>query len=82
VGVSTGGVVGRSTLLTEHQRHAERDGLVSGDQILNLAIKGRDFLGLLSTLPGVIDTRAGSRDDVSAGRHLGRGHRFRLRFTI
>ncbi len=46
---------------------SERSGLVSGDQILNLAIKGRDFLGLLSTLPGIIDTRAGAREVVTTG---------------
>jgi len=49
---------------------SERAGLVSGDQVLNLAIKGRDFLGLLSTLPGVIDTRAGAREVVMTGNVL------------
>ncbi len=49
---------------------SERAGLVSGDQIMNLAIKGRDFLGLLSTLPGVVDTRAGSREVVTTGNVL------------
>ncbi len=49
---------------------SERAGLVSGDQMLNLAIKGRDFLGLLATLPGVVDTRAGSREVVQTGNVL------------
>jgi hypothetical protein len=49
---------------------SERQGLVSGDQILNLAIKGRDFLGLLSTLPGVVDTRAGAREVSTTGNLL------------
>ena len=49
---------------------SERSGLVAGDQILNLAIKGRDFLGLLSTLPGVVDTRAGAREVVMTGNVL------------
>lgn len=49
---------------------SERAGLVSGDQVLNLAIKGRDFLGLLSTLPGVIDTRTGAREVVMTGNVL------------
>ncbi len=49
---------------------SERAGLVSGDQILNVAIKGRDFLGLLSTLPGVVDTRAGAREVVMTGNVL------------
>ncbi len=49
---------------------SERAGLVSGDQILNVAIKGRDFIGLLSTLPGVVDTNAGSREVTMTGNVL------------
>ncbi len=49
---------------------SERAGLVSGDQILNVAIKGRDFLGLVSTLPGVIDTNVGSREVTMTGNVL------------
>ncbi|HWR53455.1 MAG TPA: carboxypeptidase regulatory-like domain-containing protein [Bryobacteraceae bacterium] len=49
---------------------SERAGLVSGDQMQNLAIKGRDFLGLLATLPGIVDTRAGSREVVMTGNVL------------
>ncbi|NWG12241.1 MAG: TonB-dependent receptor [Acidobacteria bacterium] len=49
---------------------SERAGLVSGDQILNVAIKGRDFLGLLSTLPGIIDTNVGSREVTMTGNVL------------
>ena len=52
---------------------AERAGLISGDQVLNLAIKGRDFLGLLSTLPCVIDANVGSREVVMTGK-IGRAH--------
>ena len=49
---------------------SERSGLISGDQLLNIAIKGRDFLGLLSTLPGVVDTNVGSREVVMTGNVL------------
>ncbi len=49
---------------------SERSGSISGDQILNLGTKGRDFLSLLSALPGVIDTRAGSREVVMTGNVL------------
>lgn len=49
---------------------SERSGLIAGDQILNIAIKGRDFLGLMSTLPGVIDTNVGSREVVMTGNIL------------
>lgn len=49
---------------------SERSGLIAGDQILNIAIKGRDFLGLLSTIPGIIDTRVGAREVVMTGNVL------------
>jgi hypothetical protein len=49
---------------------SERSGLLTADQVLNLTIKGRDFLGLLSTMPGVIDTRAGAREVVMTGNVL------------
>jgi len=49
---------------------SERAGLVSGVQILNLAIKGRDFLALLSTLPGIVDTNLGAREVVMTGNVL------------
>lgn len=37
----------------------EKSGLVSGDQLNSIALKGRDFFGMLQTLPGVVDTNAG-----------------------
>jgi len=49
---------------------SERAGLISGDQVLSLAVKGRDFLGLLSTLPGVTDINVGSREVVMTGNVL------------
>src|SRR5512144_1436445 len=49
---------------------SERAGLISGDQVLKLAVKGRDFLGLMSTLPGVTDTNVGSREVVQTGNVL------------
>jgi hypothetical protein len=49
---------------------SERAGLISGDQVLNLAVKGRDFLGLMSTLPGVLDMNVGSREVVMTGNVL------------
>ncbi len=66
---------------------SERAGLVSGDQMLNLAIKGRDFLGLLSMLPGVIDTRAGSREvgmtgNVLQGLHINGGRESSIMYAL
>lgn len=49
---------------------SERTGLITSDQLQNLAIKGRDFLGLMVTMPGVIDTNVGSREVVMTGNVL------------
>ena len=35
---------------------AERAGLISEEQIQNIALKGRDYMGLVRMLPGVVDT--------------------------
>ncbi|HEY2932900.1 MAG TPA: carboxypeptidase regulatory-like domain-containing protein [Acidobacteriota bacterium] len=35
---------------------AERSGLISASQIQDLSLKGRDYLGLIRLLPGVLDT--------------------------
>lgn len=66
---------------------SERMGLVSGDQILNVAIKGRDFIGLLSTLPGVIDTNVGSREvtmtgNVLQGLHINGGRQTSIMYAL
>jgi len=44
---------------------AERSGTVTGAQINNLALKGRDFFALLQTIPGVVDTAADTRETTS-----------------
>ena len=36
---------------------AERSGLISTEQTQNIPLKGRDYLGLLKILPGVVDTQ-------------------------
>lgn len=36
---------------------AERSGLISLEQTQNVPLKGRDYLGLLKLLPGIIDTQ-------------------------
>ncbi|MEK7404427.1 MAG: carboxypeptidase regulatory-like domain-containing protein [Acidobacteriota bacterium] len=43
---------------------AERAGLVTGDQLNDIALKGRDFFALLQTIPGVVDTK-GARDTTT-----------------
>lgn len=36
---------------------AERSGLISAEQTRNIPLKGRDYLGLLKLLPGIVDTQ-------------------------
>ena len=43
----------------------ERSGLVSGEQLNNIALKGRDFWAMLSTLPGVVDDYSQGRETVN-----------------
>jgi hypothetical protein len=42
---------------------AERSGLVTGTQLNNIALKGRDFFAFLATIPGIVDTN-GSRQST------------------
>ncbi len=50
---------------------AEKSGTLTGDQIDRVAVKGRDFMALVATVPGVVDTVPDSRDASSLG--AGRG---------
>src|SRR5579872_334408 len=54
----------------------ERSDLVTGSQLSEIAVKGRDFLSYMQTLPGVIDT-TGSRDapgrNAMGGLHINGG---------
>ena len=43
----------------------ERSGLVSGDQLNNIALKGRDFWAMLQTLPGVVDDYSMGRETIN-----------------
>ena len=43
----------------------ERSGTVSGEQLNQIALKGRDFFALAALLPGVVDTSATGRDATS-----------------
>lgn len=49
----------------------EKSGLVSGDQMNELALKGRDFFALVSLLPGVVDDGSVSRETASHGAFAG-----------
>jgi hypothetical protein len=43
---------------------SEKSGLVSGQQLNDIAIRGRDFMAFLATVPGVVD-RSASRETTS-----------------
>jgi hypothetical protein len=45
----------------------ERSGLLNGSQLNSLALKGRDFLGLATLMPGVVDDGSQARQTTSAG---------------
>jgi hypothetical protein len=44
---------------------AEKSGTITQSQLQNLAVKGRDFFALLSTIPGVIDNGSQARETSS-----------------
>ncbi|MCI0720007.1 MAG: TonB-dependent receptor, partial [Acidobacteria bacterium] len=44
---------------------AERAGLVTGKQLNDIAVKGRDFFGLLVTIPGVVDNYSQGHEALS-----------------
>ena len=48
---------------------AERSGVVTSSQMDTLQLKGRDYMGMLRLLPGVVDTR--NRDAPGAGSNSG-----------
>jgi hypothetical protein len=55
----------------------ERSDLVSGEQLSDVAVKGRDFVSYLMTVPGIIDTNSESRDSFTrnalSGIHINGG---------
>lgn len=65
---------------------AERSGSVTGDQLEQLAIKGRDVFALLVTLPGIVDTGASSRTianpDSIAGTNINGGRDSSKNFSV
>ena len=45
---------------------AERSGVLTGGQLNDIALKGRDFFALLATIPGVVDTNASRETTTNA----------------
>ena len=64
---------------------SEKSSLVTGAQLNQIALKGRDFLGLMYTLPGVVDTRS-TRDSTSpnsiGGLYIAGGRQESKNFTV
>ena len=64
---------------------SEKSALVTGEQLNQIALKGRDFLGLMYTLPGVVDTRS-NRDSTSpnniGGLYIAGGRQESKNFTV
>ncbi len=64
---------------------SEKSSLVTGTQLSSIALKGRDFFGLLDILPGVVDTR--NRDNTSnagtlSGMHVNGLNNNTINYTI
>ncbi len=64
---------------------SEKSALVSGRELNQIALKGRDFFGLMYTLPGVVDTSTG-RDATSpnalSGITINGGRNASKNFTV
>ena len=58
-------VTAESTLAAVQLASGERSGLVSGAQLNDIALKGRDFWAMLQTLPGVVDDGTEGRETIN-----------------
>ena len=56
VGEMTETVLIVATAARVQTQSAERSGLITQEQIKDIALKGRDYMGMLRLLPGVVDT--------------------------
>lgn len=65
---------------------SERAGLVTTTQLMNTAIRGRDFVSLLATLPGIYDENMQSRDvskgPGAGGLHINGGRATSINFAL
>ena len=64
----------------------EKSGLVSGTQLNELTLKGRDFYGLMTLIPGVVDNgsqdRDGTSSDAIAGIYINGGRTEMKNITV
>jgi hypothetical protein len=65
---------------------AARAGLITTSQLMNMAIRGRDFVSLLATLPGIYDENMQSRDvskgPGASGLHINGGRSTSINFAL
>ncbi|MBE0658217.1 MAG: TonB-dependent receptor [Bryobacteraceae bacterium] len=65
---------------------SERAGVVTTTQLLNTAIRGRDFVSLVATLPGVVDqnmeSRSVSKGPGAGGLHINGGRSTSINFAL
>jgi hypothetical protein len=65
---------------------SERSGLVTQTQLMNTAIRGRDFVSLIATLPGIYDENMQSRDVAkgpgAGGLHINGGRSTSINFAL
>jgi hypothetical protein len=73
VGETAESITVQETAAPVQTASGERSDLVSGTALNDIAVKGRDFLSYMQTLPGVIDTNSQSRD-ASGRNELGGIH--------
>jgi hypothetical protein len=64
----------------------ERAGLVAGSQVLNMPARGRDFVALIETVPGIYDTNMQARDvskgPGAGGLHINGGRDTSINFAL
>lgn len=65
---------------------SERAGVVTTTQLMNTAIRGRDFVSLIATLPGIYDENMQSRDvskgPGAGGLHINGGRSTSINFAL
>jgi hypothetical protein len=64
---------------------AEKAGVVTGGQLNNIALKGRDFFAFMQTIPGIVDTRASreaTRNDAVGGISINGARSNQKLFTV
>jgi hypothetical protein len=76
VGQASDSIVVEETVMPVQLSSGERSDTITGSQLNDIAVKGRDFVSYLSTLPGIVDTNT-SRDAMQrnalSGIHINGG---------